>query len=84
MKSVGNMETHLKELKLQVGECKERSANAERELAREVETAEEEERQLREEIHKCNTQLHEARDEHETTIQDIDTLRETRERYLIV
>ena len=74
------METHLKQLKQQVEEYKERSAAAERELQTELETVEREERELKDEIRKCNTQLHEARDEHETLIQDIDTLRETRER----
>ena len=80
MKSIGNMETHLKDLKQQVGVYKEKSGDAEIELQTEVEAVEREERQLKDEVRKCNTQLHEARDEHETLIQDIDSLKETRER----
>lgn len=75
------MEIHLKQLKKQVNEFKNKCSDTERELETELAAIEQEERQLKEELRRSNTRLHEVRDEHETLLQDIDTLKETRERY---
>ena len=82
VKSTGNMEIHLKQLKKQVSEFKDKCSDTERDLETELATIEQEERQLKEELRRSNTRLHEVRDEHETLLQDIDTLKETRERYV--
>eukprot|EP00800_Vazella_pourtalesii_P001188 TRINITY_DN109_c0_g2_i3.p1 TRINITY_DN109_c0_g2~~TRINITY_DN109_c0_g2_i3.p1 ORF type:complete len:505 (+),score=186.18 TRINITY_DN109_c0_g2_i3:357-1871(+) len=74
------MEIHLKQLKKQVNEFKNKCSDTERELETELAAIEQEERQLKEELRRSNTRLHEVRDEHETLLQDIDTLKETRER----
>ncbi|KAI6653817.1 coiled-coil domain-containing protein [Oopsacas minuta] len=74
------MEIHLKELKKQVNEFKQKSSDAENELEAELLAIVGEEKELKGEVRKCNSQLHQARDDHETLLQDIDTLRETRER----